>query len=189
MRDPVWLVRRAGNKILERLRPNDPWLSPGAIRYLDGVLRPDWRGFEWGSGRSTRWFGQRIGHLTSIEHDEAWYGTVSARVTDMANVDLRLVPLDHPPLETGELHYDPLPAYVAAVEEVADGGLDVVLVDGAYRQPCVAAALPKLRPGGLLVIDNTDWLPIEQWGVPAGWTIAHQSRNVMTQTTVWIAWT
>jgi hypothetical protein len=187
MRDPVWLVRRAGNKVLERLRPNDPWLAPRAIRYLDEALRPDWSGFEWGSGRSTSWFGQRLGRLTSIEHDETWHGVVAQRIAGMGNVDLRYVPLDHPPLETGELHYDPQPAYVAAVEAVEDASLDFVLVDGAYRQPCITAALPKLRPGGLLVVDNTDWLPIEQWGVPSNWAIVHQSRNVMTQTTVWTA--
>jgi hypothetical protein len=187
MRDPVWLARRAANKMRERLRPNDPWLAPGATRYLETTLRPEWTGFEWGSGRSTVWFGRRVGRLVSIEHDEHWYATVRGRIEGLSNVELRHVPLDHPPEDTGALFYDPLPNYVAVVEEVADASLDIVLVDGAYRQACVAAALPKLRMGGLLVIDNTDWLPIEEWGVPPAWPICHQSSNVITQTTVWVA--
>lgn len=184
-RDPVWLARRAANKVRERLRPNDPWLAPGAIRYLDKTLQAEWAGFEWGSGRSTKWFGERLRTLISIEHDAGWHSLIQKRIQGMSNVTLCHIPLSHPSERTGEVAYDPLPEYVAAVHEVADESLDVVLVDGPYRQPCVAAALPKLRAGGILIIDNTDWLPIEEWGVPSAWPICHQSRNVMTQTTVW----
>lgn len=183
--DPVWLLRRAANKVRERLRPNDPWLAPGAIRYLDKVLHPEWVGLEWGSGRSTSWFGSRLRWLISIEHDHGWYAEVEKRIEGLRNVELRYIPLNHPPHETGARHYDPLPDYVAAVNDVPDGSLDVVLVDGAYRQPCVAAAISKLRKGGLLIVDNTDWLPIADWGVPPSWPICHQSRSVMTQTTIW----
>lgn len=186
-RDPVWLTRRAANKAREKLRPHDPWLAPGAIRYLNRTVRREWTGFEWGSGRSTSWLAKRLRSLTSIEHDEGWYALVGARIAHLTNVELRHIPLDHPPHETGAPHYDALPNYVAAVNEVADRSLDLVLVDGAYRQPCVAAALGKLRVGGLLIIDNTDWLPIIEWGVPAAWPICHQSSNIMTQTTVWAA--
>ncbi|HEX8771620.1 MAG TPA: hypothetical protein VF711_12710 [Acidimicrobiales bacterium] len=185
MRDPVWLARRAVYKVRETLRPNDPWLAPKAISYLDGALRPDWVGFEWGSGRSTTWFAGRLSSLISIEHDPGWHAHVERSTAGLLNVEVRLIPLDHPPAETGEPRYDSLPGYVAAVDDVPDGSLDVVLVDGAYRQPCVAAALPKLRTGGLLIIDNTDWLPIAEWGVPESWPIRHQSHNVITQTTVW----
>lgn len=187
IRDPMWLTRRVVNKVRERLRPNDPWLAPGAIRYLDGALQAEWSGLEWGSGRSTRWFGARLRRLVSVEHDQVWHAVVAGRIADMPNIDLRHIPLNHSPGETGALHYDPLPDYVRVVDEFADRSLDVVLIDGAYRQVCVTAALPKLRPGGLLVIDNTDWLPIAEWGVPHAWSICHQSRNVITQTTVWQA--
>jgi predicted O-methyltransferase YrrM len=78
-----------------------------------------------------------------------------------------------------------LPDYVAVAHEVADQSLDLVLVDGAYRQPCISAVLMKIRPGGLLVVDDTDWLPIEHWGVPSNWKCCRQSTNIVTQTTVW----
>lgn len=43
-----------------------------------------------------------------------------------------------------------------------DASLNLVLVDGAYRDHCARYALPKLAPGGLLVIDNVNWfLPSE----------------------------
>jgi hypothetical protein len=46
--------------------------------------------------------------------------------------------------------------YVAAITEVPDGSLDIVIVDGICRLDCVRKATSKLRPGGLLVVDDTD---------------------------------
>ncbi|MEQ9323199.1 MAG: hypothetical protein RIF41_28790, partial [Polyangiaceae bacterium] len=34
---------------------------------------------------------------------------------------------------------------------------DYVLVDGIFRDVCAKAALPAIKPGGLLVIDNANW--------------------------------
>lgn len=34
----------------------------------------------------------------------------------------------------------------------------MILVDGAFRRDCVTASLPYIKPGGLLVVDNTDWV-------------------------------
>lgn len=179
------LGRRAYSRLYQRLHPNDPWLSPKAIRFIDRALVADGLGLEWGSGRSTTWLARRVARLISVEHDPEWFHFVERRVEGLPNVDLRFVPLDHPTAQTGERRYDPTPGYVRVAEELADESVDFVLVDGPYRQPCVAAALPKLRPGGLLAIDNTDWLPIAEWGVPAAWPMRHQSRNLITQTTVW----
>lgn len=47
--------------------------------------------------------------------------------------------------------------YVRIIDEVSDESLDFVLVDGLARSWCALAAIPKLRPGGLLVIDNANW--------------------------------
>jgi predicted O-methyltransferase YrrM len=42
------------------------------------------------------------------------------------------------------------------LSEYVDGSLDLVVVDGILRDECVQAAVPKLRPGGWLYLDNTD---------------------------------
>lgn len=47
------------------------------------------------------------------------------------------------------------------------------------------AALPKLKPGGLLLIDNTDWKDPPHVHVPKDWPLVHQSCNVMTETSIW----
>jgi predicted O-methyltransferase YrrM len=55
------------------------------------------------------------------------------------------------------LDYAVLPANAAAIVSEPDASLDFVVVDGWYRPVCARAALSKLKPGGLLLIDNTDW--------------------------------
>jgi hypothetical protein len=133
-------------------RPADPWLTRPAISILESWLRPDDVGFEWGSGRSTVWFARRVRRLVSIEHDPAWYETVRERLARaglLDRCDCRLEPDGRD--ET------PNSRYVRAVEEVLDNTLDFALVDGVARVHCALAVLSKLRPGGLLCIDNANW--------------------------------
>jgi hypothetical protein len=78
-----------------------------------------------------------------------------------------------------------LPRYVVVFEELQDGSLDFVVVDGHYRQACIRAAIPKLKMGGLLLLDNSNWLSDAEWGIPAPWSLVHRSSNVMTVTSIW----
>jgi hypothetical protein len=183
----VYLLRRIAYKFYEILHPNEPWLAQGAIQYCDRHLRNDQIGFEWGSGRSTAWFGKRLRKLVSIEYDQAWHGIVveKLRRQNLKNVECRYIAVEHSLSEPTSAHYLKTPQYVSAIDQFEAESVDFVVVDGHYRQACVLAALTKLKPGGLLLIDNTNWLSLQDWGVPADWKIVHQSSNVMTQTTIW----
>ena len=185
--DPVRAVRLAAYKVYTLRHPDEPWLAQGAVRFCDEHLNRAGAGLEWGSGRSTAWFGRRLGSLLSIEYDEGWQAEVARRLKaqGLDRVECRYVPLDHGRDEPTPARYEVTPRYVRVAEEFADGTLDFVVVDGHYRQACIAAALPKLRGGGLLLVDNTDRMPPAEWGVPADWPVAHRSRNVMTETTIW----
>ena len=170
----------------ERRNPDKPWLSPGAVAYLDGHLAAGMVGLEFGSGRSTAWFAGKLRHLTSVEHDPAWYARVRADLDrrGVANVDYRLIPLDHPATEPEPPADGPVPAYAAAAADFPDGSLDLVVVDGHYRNFCVRAAVGKLRPGGLLVVDDA-----ERWAdgppVPAGWPAVSRTGNGLKETSIW----
>ncbi len=166
--------------------PGAPWLSPQAIRFLDDHLNVEMRGLEWGSGRSTVWLSKRVGALTSVEHNPQWYERVRAGLAEAGadHVELRLVEIPTDQAER-EAQYWENP-YVAVADAFADGSLDLVLVDGAYRQTCVAVALGKVKPGGLLVVDNTAHLPrLRDWGVPASWPIEVASARRFRDTTIW----
>jgi hypothetical protein len=121
------------------------------------MLRPSDRGVEFGSGRSTVWFAERVAHLTSVEHDEQWHSDVSATLKDrgLTNVDYVLAPWD-PDLPGDQSDY------VGTLSRFAESSMDFALIDGAYRNHAARLAMPRIKPRGLLIIDNVNWfLPSE----------------------------
>lgn len=139
----------------ERANPDQPWLTRTMVEILDTLLLPDDVGLEFGSGRSTRWFARRVGHLTSVEHNRDWYVRVEKQLESIGKaVDYRL----H---EDGATESQDS-AYVKVARSISPSSLDFVLVDGMARDHCAHASLDKLKPGGMLIIDNVNWyLPRE----------------------------
>ena len=45
--------------------------------------------------------------------------------------------------------------YVKAIDDYPDGHFQVVSVDGRASVACLERALPKVAPGGLLILDNS----------------------------------
>lgn len=120
--------------------PPMPWLSYRAQRYINGLLRPEWTVLEFGSGMSTVWFAQRCKSIYSFEHNPTWYGVVKARLIEISNVIYHL--------REKESYPD--------LSEFPDEFFDFVLIDGIRRADCVRNALPKVKPGGWIYLDNTD---------------------------------
>jgi predicted O-methyltransferase YrrM len=151
--NPRYVWDRARQLLHERAHPEDPWITPEAVRLLESMLRPTDRGVEFGSGRSTLWFAKRVAHLTSVEEDPAWHRSVAARLAagGCTNVEQILAPVDVP-LDLGESS-----AYVAALHRFPECSLDFALVDGAYRAHATKLVMPRLRPGGVMVLDNAGW--------------------------------
>lgn len=155
---PRYIFHRIRQMLYEQGHRDDPWLTPAAIRLLESLLRPADRGMEFGSGRSTIWFAERVAALTSVEHDQQWYDVISARLKErgLANVEYILARPDQP-VELGGRS-----TYARVALDFADASLDFALVDGYYRDYSAKFILPKIRPGGFLVIDNVNWyLPSE----------------------------
>ena len=157
-----WTPRYVYNRIRlmssEHAHPDDPWITPEAVRLLESMLRPSDRGVEYGSGRSTIWFAERVGHLTSVEHNEQWYATVSTKLKNLGlgNVNYILAPRGQPkePGSTSE--------YTQTALNFAEASIDFVLIDGLYREYVTRLMMPKVKSGGLLIIDNVNWcLPSE----------------------------
>ncbi|MBX3728486.1 MAG: class I SAM-dependent methyltransferase [Candidatus Sumerlaeia bacterium] len=140
-----------------------PWISIPAIAWLEQTIRPEWQAFEYGAGGSTVFLLQRLARVVSVEHDGEWLASVRERLSPetATRADLR-----HAPPQPGD---DPATAstvpayrgmnfrnYVSMIDEFADATFDLVLVDGRARNACVRAAWPKVRPGGWLVLDNSE---------------------------------
>ena len=124
---PRRLLDRTDLFLYELLRPHHPWLTKQANTLLSTLLKPTYVGLEWGSGRSTLWFAQRLKHLTSVEHDKVWYEAVSAKLKDLNIQNVNYV--------FGELdmeHVNLNSPYFTIVDSFNKNSLDFVLVDGYY---------------------------------------------------------
>lgn len=184
-RNPGYAARRLTLLAYELTHPGEPWIASGAVRYCERYLPRTARGLEWGSGRSTLWFAARLEFLTSVEHDRDWFKRMDQQVRTLGNVDYRHIELEHSATQPTFRSYDPQPKYVAVAQDFEDESLGLVVVDGHYRQACVRAAAPKIKRGGLLLIDNWNRMDREEWGVPADFELVHMSSNAMTQTAIW----
>jgi predicted O-methyltransferase YrrM len=129
----------------EFLHPQWPWLTKEAILLLERLLRPDDIGLEFGSGRSTIWFAERVEKLISIEHDIYWFEKINKKLKEkelVRKVDYRLANEDN---------------YLDILNEIENNSIDFVLVDGLQRDIYALKSIPKLKIGGLLIIDNINW--------------------------------
>jgi hypothetical protein len=146
-----------------------PWWNRRAVEYLDSQLRPGQRVLEWGSGGSTAWLIARGAQVTSIEHDPGWAAQVSARCpgADVRAILPTAAGTSAEPFHLGDLRrprdrfFDD---YIAVIGEFPDRSLDVVIVDGMCRAECFRRAAPKVAPGGLLIIDDSDMPPYRRLG-------------------------
>jgi predicted O-methyltransferase YrrM len=135
-------------------------MTPHAIQILQSWIRPTDRGIEWGTGRSTLWFATRVKHLVSIEHNSDWYEKTLIRLRKrrlVSKVDYRLLPLNGEPIAIpptmGRTMRIP---YVEAVNDFPNESFDFALVDGKLRHICLETVLPKIRPAGMLILDNSE---------------------------------
>jgi predicted O-methyltransferase YrrM len=150
---PHYVYARLREMHYERAHPDHPWITSEAIRLLASMLRPDDVGAEFGSGRSTLWLARRCQHLTSVEHDLAWHRKISAAIREqgLTNVDYLHHPRDLPE-ESGDMS-----DHARVALSFDDESIDFVLVDGVYRDHVTRLVMPKIKPGGMLIIDNINW--------------------------------
>ena len=143
--------------------------------------------FEWGSGRSTLWFADRVRSIVSIEYNKEWADKVTEMIgaKNVNNVELKYIPLDHAKHLPTPRIYEPLPKYVSEIFNYPKESFDLVIVDGHYRLTCVDQCLDYIKPGGYLLIDNSNRVPRHEWPVPQTWPLIHESENVVTRTSIW----
>jgi predicted O-methyltransferase YrrM len=167
-RFPAW--QRTLKPNASPLGDRAPWLTYDAIRFLERIVRPDMRVFEYGAGGSSLFFATRVREGFSVEHDPAWAAevqqTVAAQGIKHWQVELiRPAGAAAGPDPADPAHYlssgtdfagQSFRDYAAAIDRFADGWFQVVVVDGRARPSCARHAVPKLAPGGWLLLDNAE---------------------------------
>jgi hypothetical protein len=175
---PQW--RRELPDRLDFLGARQPWWNFPTRRFMATRVSPGLRVFEWGCGASTLWLMDRGCQVRAIESKQDWYDMVLPHLNDAVTLEL---------VEPDGADYT---AYVGAIDTEADNSLDLVIVDGYDRVRCLLAARAKVKPGGMLMLDDTEMKQFSSVGdeLP-GWQ-AHRMHGLKTgggrleESTVWI---
>src|SRR5919106_1929032 len=148
------------------LSDSRPWLTFGAGRFLERILVPSMRVFEFGTGGSTLFFAGHGLDVVSVEHDETWVGLARAA---LARQGLHAHILWVPPTPIGTAAGTPhdLDAYISwtrpglsfekyahQIDAFPVQHFDLVLIDGRSRPSCFKHALSRVKPHGFLVLDD-----------------------------------
>lgn len=139
------------------LKKGEPWIVPESLEHLKRLVQPDWLVFEWGCGGSTAFFSRQCGDVVGIEHNKDWvqrvYG-IMERLECPHNWTVEHIPGE------GKDHKTAFRKYADAILRYPDGYFDLISIDGeaSSRGWCLTNAIAKLKPGGYLLLDNSDWI-------------------------------
>jgi hypothetical protein len=117
-----------------------PWYTYPAIEYFNQLNAKGLRIFEYGSGNSSIYWARKGANVWSVEHDSEWYKIMTSRAAQLK----------------GLLFRESKREYAESINDV-DGEFDVIVIDGAWRNECAAASLSRIKKGGLIILDNSDW--------------------------------
>lgn len=121
---------------------SEPWLTEGAIRFLESFVCAGQRVLELGAGASTVWLCAAGCDILSFENDAGWKMAVRKATTRLR----------------GNLTFGGEES-LAAYREFATRSFDLVLVDGNLdRVASLYDCIRLVKPGGVLMADNWDWI-------------------------------
>jgi hypothetical protein len=133
-------------KPLDMLGAPSPWYTYPALEYLNQLDFTDKKVFEYGCGHSTLFWAGRAANVVSVEHNREWYELVKSRLPDSCTL----------------VHEPDSDAYAATIQKFSEP-FDVIVIDGLVtgrtRLKCARTAVSRLRDGGMIILDNSDWLP------------------------------
>lgn len=119
-----------------------PMMSYSLVEYLLGLDLSALDLLELGGGRSTPFWASRTRSVFTFETDAAWLKVLQSR--PLPNLETRLTTPD-----------------MLAKDMIGLGrSFDVIVIDAAANRFQLArSALTILRPGGFIILDNSDWFP------------------------------
>jgi predicted O-methyltransferase YrrM len=149
-----------------------PWMTYDAIDYIKGITSKEKNVFEWGSGGSTIFFASLCNQIISVEHNKEWikilkeklkelkYDNVLLNEIEAENIDgfSKLNPENaddfvSKEIKSAGLSYE---KYAKFINQYNNNYFDIIVVDGRVRNSCIKQAIPHIKKGGYLIVDNSD---------------------------------
>ena len=139
-----------------RSLPDVPHWPYPAIARIASVLPRDAVVLEYGTGSSTLWLAKRAAKVYGIEGSPEWFSVIRELAAKRHFDNVTLFLRDSTRYPDRGARSDVFNDEFASLEGIADRSFDFVVVDGAARWRCVERALPTVRSGGYLYLDNSD---------------------------------
>jgi len=119
-----------------------PWYTYPMIEFLRQFDLTACSVFEFGAGNSSQFWANRTKRVVSVESDPRWFDSLKGNIRPNQTLILQTEKekYAHSIVEQGEF-------------------FDIIVIDGLWRYACATQARPLLAPGGLLILDNSDWHP------------------------------
>jgi len=142
-----------------------PWLTYPFIDFIGDRLNNSLEIFEFGAGNSSIYYAKRVKDVISIEHSPEWHKIIKSNDKyNYPNLDVRLVEI---PKDMEEKGYHTMAftntenEYVFSLKKTGRK-FNIVVVDGLFRNSCIMHSLDSLTEDGIIVLDNTSKLYINQ---------------------------
>jgi hypothetical protein len=149
----------------------NPFFVRSAIKEIEKFInqKSDLKVFEYGSGKSSLWWLRHVDEYYGVEHNESWYN----RVVDMleennfdSNKHILFKPMkpmknDSYPSNNGKMNnsvFNDFSKYLNAIDQFEEAYFDIIIIDGRKRVRSAERAYSKLKPGGYLILDDSNRL-------------------------------
>jgi hypothetical protein len=150
----------------ESISREEPWIVYDATEWLKKNLQDSFAVFEYGAGASTLFFAKRVSRVVSVEHNPKWHKSIVEKTQSLgfSHCEHHLVEpeecgITRGPYLTGHRipHFEgqSFERYVKVIDDYPDRSFDLVLIDGRARADCLRHAIPKVRNGGYIMLDDS----------------------------------
>lgn len=153
-----------------------PWITYGALSFLEKEITAEQSIYEFGAGNSSLYWAERVRFVAGVDHDPEFVNYIKAKAPVNANIVLAqendpLSPAqlaiaarrpnfpepvrDVSTFRSGQLNASFL-RYALSIFEHEDTQFDVAIIDGMARCMSTWAAIEYFKKPGLIVFDNSD---------------------------------
>ena len=123
-----------------------PWMSYGAIEFLQKTLKANDEIFEFGCGASTIFFAKRVKQVVALETSWIWFNIIKEKLkkAKINNVELILMKdgLTNINYENFAKNYNQK--------------FDIIIVDSLKRFLCAKNSIHALKPEGKIILDDSE---------------------------------
>lgn len=141
LEDYGWSKSMEQDKCIDRDGHPVPWFSYPAIDFLSQLDLSGKDVFEYGCGYSTLFWGARTRSVLSVENHAKWIQKIEPQLPANCKIIHALLEVED---------------YAGKINQYQQ--FDIIIIDGFInsRPLCAENALKHLKPGGIIVLDNSD---------------------------------